>query len=108
MSDENQQGPMNAAHFRSQVADEIVQRANASSELSRRDKRRIARVMNGGWFNWRRRERVLDEVCDRMHAARVIEVYDDGVQAATNWDDILSFIERLMPLILQLISLFGG
>jgi len=94
--------------FRAEVAKSILQEAEKSDKLSRGEKRRIARVMRGGWFNDSRREKIIDSVSEKLHAERAVVVMPDGVQAAVDWDAILAFIEKLMPLILQLVKLFGG
>lgn len=94
--------------FRDEVAKSIVEQSEKSDKLSRGDKRRIARVMKGGWWNDARREKIIDATVQKMYAEQVVIVSPDGVQAAVDWDGIITFIERLMPLILQLISLFGG
>lgn len=99
---------MEAKDFREEVAKAIVQEAAESDTLTRFEKRRIERVMRGGWFNAGKRERVIDAAVAQMHSAQVIEVTPEGVQAAINWDGIASFLERLMPLILTLVKLFGG
>lgn len=94
--------------FREEVATEIVKQL-PNANISERDRGRIARVMGGrGWFNKRRRERVIDEAVKQLHSEQLIEVTPDGVQAAIDWDGIASFLERILPLILNLVKLFGG
>lgn len=100
---------MSVDSFREQVAEEITKQASASQSLSGVEKNKIARVMGGhGWFNRRRRERVIDAAVHQLHAEQMIDVTPDGVEAAIDWDGIASFLERLMPLILTFIKLFGG
>lgn len=100
---------MSSKDFREEVAKGIVQAAQESDNLNRFEKRRIERVMKGRWWNASRKEAVLDHVVKTMVQERQVEVLPgDGVMAATNWDDIFGFIERLIPLIMNLISLFGG
>lgn len=94
--------------FRAEVAKSISEAAEKSETLSRGEKRRIQRVMRGGWWNESRKNTIIDRVAEKMHADGAIVVTPEGVQAAVDWDAILSFIEKLMPLILQLITLFGG
>lgn len=94
--------------FRDEVAKAIVEGAEKSDKLTRFEKRRIQRIMKGGWFNDSRREQIINSVTQKLHAEQAIVILPDGVQAAIDWDGIASFIERLMPLILQLITLFGG
>lgn len=43
------------------------------------------------------RETVLDDICDE--SPQIVEAID--------WNALLAFIEKLLPLILQLIALFG-
>lgn len=99
---------MAAQDFREEVAKAITEGAAESETLSKFEKRRIARVMAGGWFNQGRRERVIDAAVTQLHAQQMIEVTPDGVQAAIDWEGITSFLERLMPLILTFVKLFGG
>jgi hypothetical protein len=46
-------------------------------------------------------EQIRDTVLDDLYAANPHELQ------AINWDALLAFIEKLLPLILQLIALFG-
>lgn len=99
---------MASQDFREEVARSIVEKAKESDQLTRRQKRKIERVMRGGWFNQWRKDAVLDDVIKKLHVEERIVVTPDGVQAAVDWNAILSFVEKLLPMILQLVSLFGG
>jgi hypothetical protein len=93
--------------FRDEIARSIVEAAEKSDKLTRLEKRRIQRVMKGGWFNDSRREQIISSVAQKLHSEQMIVVMPDGVQAAVDWDAVLNFIEKLIPLILQIVSLFG-
>ena len=68
-----------------------------------------------GWFSlWRIRAavrsprklaKIYGGVCDEAIAAGIASGTEDA--DGFDWENILAFIERLLPLILQLISLFG-
>ena len=77
------------------------------SELSDRQKRVFKRRMQ-----WRPRVRqaVMDEVIAQGFAEEVFipEISDSGdVTVQVDWDSIADFLERILPLILQIIGLFG-
>ena len=81
----------------------VREAVDRSETLTAREKRRIKASVR-----WR--PRVRAEVAGLVLAEACVEglVDEDGeVAAAIQWDQILSFIERLLPLILQLVSLFG-
>lgn len=99
---------LSVEEFRADTARAIMDAAERSETLSRGEKRRIQRVMRGGWFQEARKNRIIDAVAQRMHAEQLIAVTPAGVEAAIDWDSILAFIEKLIPLIIQLIGLFGG
>lgn len=99
---------VSASSFREEVAQGIVEKAEKSDELTRFEKRRVRRVMNDRWWNQWRRDRVVDQVVKQLIQSEQVVVTPDGVQAAVDWDSVLAFIEKLIPLILQLVSLFGG
>ncbi len=103
-----------------ETADRILKQVETaiqdSDRLTDRRKARMLRVLN-------RRpkvaQRVVDEVTARALDADLItfDYYqtrsdDDDeegkVRARVDWDSIIAFIERLIPLIVQLIGLFGG
>ena len=94
--------------FRQEVAQSIIAAAEKSTTLSRGEKRRIDRVMKGGWFQEGRKNQIINAVVQQLHAEQAIVVLPDGVQAAVDWDAVIEFIEKLIPLIVKLISLFGG
>lgn len=47
------------------------------------------------------REQIRDTVLDDLYAA------EPRAMAGVDWDAILAFIEKLLPLILQIIAMFG-
>jgi hypothetical protein len=61
--------------------------------------------INSATRNTRQLQRMYAGVIDEGLAAGVLDANDaaDGI----DWENLLSFIERLIPLLLKLISLFG-
>ena len=94
---------------RDMIAAEIQAAIDRSTTMSDRDKRRASRVMDGR-FRWqqRARQQVIDKAVIELLAEELIVPTPEGVEAAVDWDSIATFIERILPLILQLITLFGG
>lgn len=84
------------------------------SRISNLKKNRIERIFSddGPRIGQRRRQtlqdRILDEVTDYMIAEQLVVVTEDGVEAAIDWNSLISALERIIPIILQLITLFGG
>jgi hypothetical protein len=99
---------LSAKVFRDEIAKGIVEEAKKSTKLSAGEKRRIERVMRGGWFQESRKQAIITSVVQQLHAEQAIVVTPDGVQAAVDWENVLSIVAKLIPLIVQLISLFGG
>ena len=92
---------------RKQIESLILQASEQSTTLDRRQKRRIERVMKSP-FRRRAREKIVDDVTAQMLNEEVIIVTPEGVEMAIDLEGILAFIERLLPLVLQLLALFGG
>lgn len=92
---------------RQQIETLILQAVDKSQTLDRREKRRIERVMKSP-FRRRAREKIVDDVTAAMLAEEVLVVTPEGVEMAIDLDGIIAFIERILPLIMQLITLFGG
>lgn len=80
-----------------------VRQAVSESDLDDREKRRILRKLRRPWVA----VRVTDLVTSEAFDAGVIGLTDDAQGFGVDWDSLLEFIERLLPLILQLIDLFG-
>lgn len=99
---------LEAKVFRAEIARGIIEAAQKSDKLTRFEKRRIERVMQGGWLYEGRKQSVITSVVQQLHAEQAIVVTPDGVQAAVDWENVLSIVAKLIPLIVQLISLFGA
>lgn len=100
---------LSATDFRAQIATSIREAARESTELNRFEKRRVERVMSGrGFFGEWRKQAVIDKVAKKMVDDGEVEVTPDGVMAAGNWQQWMEIIQQLLPLILQIISIFGG
>ena len=94
---------------RDDIADQIIEAAEQSDDLSRREKRRIKRVMNAKRGRLLKMKNVaIDQAVEEMLVAEVIVATPDGVEANWNFQAILEFLEGLLPIILQIISIFGG
>jgi len=85
----------------------LVKRAIESSDRSQLQKNRLLRRLDRPWIA----VRVTDEITSRAMAMGLVSVSFDAVtgQATTNanWEEIIKFIEALLPLIIQIIGLFG-
>jgi hypothetical protein len=99
---------LSAKVFRDEIAKGIVEEAKKSTKLSAGEKRRIERVMRGGWFQESRKQAIITSVVQHLHTEQAIVVMPEGVQAAIDWDNVLEIVGKLIPLILQLVSLFGA
>lgn len=80
---------------------EAVDTAVGSGELTAMQARRIKRAVR---LRPDLRQRVLDEVDDKLHEAGMVG--DDCCFAAPDWNAILEFIKGLLPVIMQIIGLF--
>lgn len=105
-------GPVEASRSsldRDTIADEIITAAR-DSDLSEREKSRIVGTMEKPrWWQFRKRrvrDRVIDQAIDGMFTEELVVATPDGVEPAVDWDAIASFFERMLPLILQIVSLF--
>jgi len=85
----------------------LVKRVIDSSDRSQLQKNRLLRRLDRPWIA----VRVTDEITSRGMAMGLISVSFDAVtgQATTNvdWQELIKFIEALLPLIIQIIGLFG-
>ena len=81
---------------------EAVVTAIEGSDLTDRQKRVFVRRLK-----WRPRIRqaVMDEVIASAYAVELILLQEDGV--LIDWEGIFELIKVLLPIILQLIGLFG-
>jgi len=79
---------------------EAVHKAEQSGKINRRQARRIRRQR---WLRPRKWEEICDKVEEELSGAKLVS--DEGL--SVDWEGIIAFIERLMPLILQLIDLFS-
>ena len=88
---------------------ELVREAVRDSDLRPRRKARMLRLLKYPSVQDRVKMFVTGSAIDAGEIDTQIIVMPDGSIAmpAIDWDNLLSFIERLLPLILQLISLFG-
>lgn len=90
--------------------------AELANKLDRREMRRAGLTV----LNIRRRAKQMakdGEITSDMTNEQIRDIVLDDLQAensrafegfgAVDWDAILAFIEKLLPLILQLIALFG-
>lgn len=75
-----------------------IDKSDRSDRQKRVAKRRLKRP--------RVQELVLDEVVARGYVEQYITVSDEN-EILVDWEGIIAFIERILPLILQLIGLFG-
>jgi hypothetical protein len=89
-----------------QLQEWIIQAANQSTTMGPLQKLRVRRLMSSRLRRSARNE-VLVRVKAEMLAEGVIDVTEEGVEMNLDLNGILAFIERLLPLILQLINLFS-
>lgn len=73
------------------------------SDLRWREKRQIKFAYN--WLPRRRAE--IEQIIQERCVARGVVNSRGEIQGATDWEDILQIIKELLPIILELISLFG-
>jgi len=78
-----------------------VEQTIKSSDYSNRKKRRMLRKLKRS----RVRELVLDEVIAQAYHSDVITIQEGDPRI--DWDGLIEFLERLLPLIVKLIGLFG-
>ena len=80
----------------------VVEAIQKNPDLKKRKKRRLIRKLG------RKRVQlvVLDHVNEKALEDEIITLGD--VEAQIDWDAIADFLERIFPLILQLIGLFPG
>lgn len=90
---------------RDRIGSLIVEAARQSS-LGRFQKNRIERIMSSP-FRTAAKERAIDRVAEQLIDDGALHVTPDGVQAAIDIGQIVSIIERLLPIIQQILSLFG-
>jgi hypothetical protein len=93
---------------RNEIAVGIIEAANAKNDA--RLSAKIERIMDPPRWAFRRRrirERVIDQAIDDMLAASVIVPTPDGVEAAVDWEQVVKFLGELLPVLLQLLILFG-
>lgn len=89
------------------IAQQIVE-ASEASDSSRFEKRRVRRVMNAKFGRLKRaKEQAIDFAASEALTSGVVVATASGVQPAVDWDAIADFFERILPLILQIIGLFG-
>jgi len=94
--------------FRAEVAKGIVEAAEKNPNLTRGEKRRIERIMRGGWLVEPRKQTIITNVIQGIHAEGAIAVTPDGVQAAIDWDQVFLIIEKLIPIVKMFVALLGG
>lgn len=90
---------------REEIASMILQ-ANEQSTLRQGQKNRIERVMKSR-FRSAARERMIDRVAQNLLDTGAIQVGPDGTQAAIDIKAIIAAIEKWLPVLLQLLALFG-
>lgn len=85
----------------------ILEAVNKSDKLSRIQKNRLERIMT---TNWRPRVKkaITDQVMTSLLAEEMLIVSEDGVITPMfDFDGLIAFLEKLIPLIVSLIGLFG-
>jgi hypothetical protein len=90
---------------RAEVASMILQ-ATEQSNLRPAQKNRIERIMKSRFRN-AARDRIIDRVTQNLLDTGAVQVGPDGAQAAVDIKAIIAAIEKWLPVILQLLSLFG-
>jgi hypothetical protein len=85
---------------------EAVVKAAEASDLSEFQKNRIKRIMKSPFRPIARRN-ITDRVTEALLAEEMLVVTEAGVEAAVDWEKILERIQKLLPIILQLIALFA-
>lgn len=91
---------------REEIQSLILQAAQKSEAVGPLQRRRIERVMTSN-FRVAARERITDRTLEALLDDGEIVVTPEGAQAAVDIDKIISAIERLLPVILQILRLFG-
>jgi hypothetical protein len=91
---------------RNEVALMILQ-ATEQSDLRPGQKKRIERVMKSR-FRSAAKERMVDRVTQNLLDAGALQVGPDGTHAAIDIKAIISAIQKWMPILLQILSLFGA
>lgn len=91
---------------RAEVASMILQAAD-QSDLRPGQKKRIERVMKSR-FRSAARERMIDRVTQNLLDTGALEVGPDGTMAAIDIQAIIAAIQKWLPVLLQILSLFGG
>lgn len=91
---------------REEIQSLILQAAQKSETVGPLQRRRIERVMTSN-FRVAARERITDRTLEALLDDGEVIVTPEGAQAAVDIDKIISAIERLLPVILQILRLFG-
>ena len=91
---------------REEIQNLILQAANQSNSVGPLQRNRINRVMTSN-FRVAARERITDRTLEALLDDGAIAITPEGAQAAVDIDKIVSAIERLLPVILQILKLFG-
>lgn len=85
----------------------ILEAVNKSDKLNRFQKNRLERIMT---TNWRPnvKKAITDRVTNSLLAEEMLIVSDNGtVTPMFDFDGLLAFLEKLIPMIISLIGLFG-
>lgn len=106
VADEPQFSVQSSRIDRDQIASLIIE-ANRHSSLGRLQKNRIERIMSSP-FRTAAKERAIDKVAQQLLDDGALEVTPDSVQAAIDIEQIILIVERLLPIVLQILSLFGA
>ena len=95
--------------FRRSLIKAIRQRVQ-SGELSRRDAIRIRVAMVSPAFREHCENLALTQIVFSGTTTDLVQYDEDGKieRASIDWDNLIGFLERLLPLILELISIFGA
>lgn len=85
-------------------------KAQRSGDITRLQLFRLRVAMLSPAFRDRVEDLAVVQIMASNEANIPLTVAEDGTidRTAINWDELITFIERLLPLILQLIALFGG
>lgn len=85
----------------------VIEAIQSDQSLSRFEKRRFSRIMRSP-FRGHVQQAVTDHVMSMMLSAGVLAVTPEGVEQTVDLEQLIAFIKELLPVILQIISIFGG
>lgn len=95
---------------RSQIAKGILEAASESN-LPSGQQRRLERAINAPWYRprlVRKGDLIIDQAIEALIEAQKLVATPEGVEAAADWMAIIQFIKEFLPVLLQILDLFGG